>query len=77
MGLCALLKSKGQPITDHEGPERYSSIPSLISALYGDRWLMSCPSHFTHRKQRQYQFYKRLGGPQGQSGQILEVTANN
>jgi hypothetical protein len=63
---------KVRPITGHEGPEvewRYSSTLSLTSALDGGGRSTPHPGHFTRGKAR-YPLYRRLGGPQGLSGQV-------
>jgi hypothetical protein len=65
------------PRTGHKGPEgeyRYTSTLSLTSALDGGGWSMPHPSHFTSRKETQYPFYRRLGGPQGRSGRVLKIS---
>jgi hypothetical protein len=64
------VKGKVHTRTGHKGPEgewRYSSTVSLTSALDGSGWSMPRPSCFTTRKETQYPFYRKLGGPQGQS----------
>ena len=35
---------------------------------------MSHPSHFTPGKETQYPLYRRLGGPQGQSGELQKIS---
>ena len=72
-------KGKGRvhPRTGHEGPEeehRNSSTLSLTSALDRGGWSTPRPGHFTPRKQTRYPLYRRLGGPQGQSGQVITFT---
>jgi hypothetical protein len=32
------------------------------------------PPGFTHDKQTRYQLYKKLGGPQGQSGRVRKIS---
>jgi len=70
-----ITKCKGevQPTTDHEGPEGESRYSSTIhsSALDGGGWLTPRPGRFTPKKEILNPFYKRLGGPQGQSGRVL------
>jgi hypothetical protein len=46
---------------------------SFSSALGGGGGLKPCPSRFIPRKETQYPLYRRLGGPQGQSGQLLKT----
>ena len=46
-------RNKAHPRTGHEDPEgekRYSSTPSLTSALDGDVWSMPRPGSFTRGK---------------------------
>jgi len=69
-------KGKVHPRTGHEGPEgeeRYSSTLSLTSAL--DEGGSSMPHHscFTPRKKTRYPSYRRLGEPQGWSGQVWKI----
>jgi hypothetical protein len=70
------VKAKFTPRTGHEGPEdeyRYSSPLSLTSVLDGGRWAMPYPGHFTPGKDTWYPLYRRLGGPYGQSGQVINL----
>ena len=65
-------KSKVHPITGHEGPEvewRYSSTLSLTSALYGGGLSTPRPGRLT-----KYPLYRRLGGPQGRSGEVRKIS---
>jgi hypothetical protein len=70
-------KGKIHPITSHEGPEReremYRSTPSLISALdeVGGHLhaLVALPT-----VKAPYPLYRRLGGPQGQSGLVRKTS---
>ena len=50
-----------------KGEQRYNSSSSLTSELDGGRWLTPRPDRFTPWKETHYQFYRRLGGPQGRS----------
>jgi hypothetical protein len=62
--------------TGHKSPQwkqNYSSTLSLTSALHVGGWSMPCPGHFTPRKEAQYPMYRRLGGPQGQSGWVQKI----
>ena len=52
----------------------YSSTVSLSSALYGGWWLTPRLGCFTPRKQTHYSLYRRLGEPQGQSGQVRKMS---
>jgi hypothetical protein len=36
---------------------------------------MPRPDRFTHRKETWYRLYRRLGGPQGRSGQVRKMSA--
>jgi hypothetical protein len=72
-----LVYSKVQPITGHEGPEgeyRYSFIFSLNLVLNGDGWLTPYTGCFTPGMETQYPSCGRLGGPQGQSGQVRKIS---
>jgi len=40
----------------------------MTAALEGGEWSAACPSHALPSGTTQYPFYRRLGGPQGQSG---------
>jgi len=35
---------------------------------------MASPGHFTPGKETQYPLYRRLGGPQGQSGRVQKIS---
>jgi hypothetical protein len=45
----------------------------LTPALHRDKWLKPRPSRFTLWKQTRYLLYRRLGGPQGQSGRVRKI----
>ena len=69
-------KGKVHPTTGHkgqEGEQRYSFTFSLTSVLNGGGWSTSRPSRFTPRKKTQNSLYRRLGGPQGQSGWVRKI----
>ena len=69
-------KGKVHPITGHENPEveqRYNSILSLTSALYGVGGQRHAPAALAPRKTR-YPLYRRLGGLQGRSGQVRKIS---
>jgi hypothetical protein len=71
------IKGKGHPRAGHEGPEGdeiYSSTLSLTSALDADGWSKPRPGRFTPRKENRYPFYRRLGGFQGQSEWVREIS---
>ena len=64
------IKGKVHPRTGHEGLERekrYSSTLSLNSGLDGVGGQSHAPAVLPPGKTR-YPLYRRLGGPQGQSG---------
>jgi hypothetical protein len=42
--------------------------------LDGGGWLAPRPGRFTHRKESRYPLYRRLGGPQGRSGQVRKIS---
>jgi len=66
----------GHPKTRYKGPEgeeRYSSTLSLTSTLDMSGWSMPCPGRSTPGKETQYPLYRRLGGPQGQSGWVQKI----
>jgi len=66
---------KVHPVTGHEGPEeewRYSSTLSLNSALDGVGGQRHAPVALPLGKTR-YPLYRRLGGPQGRSGQVRKI----
>jgi rRNA maturation protein Nop10 len=66
------VRGQGHPRTHHEGPEgeqTYSSTLFLTSALDGGGWSKPRPDRFSPEKTR-YPLYRRLGGPQGRSGQV-------
>ena len=67
---------KIHPTTGHEGPEgkyTYSSTLSLTSALDGGGWSTPRPGRFTPKKDP-VGSYRRLGGPQGQSGGVRKIS---
>ena len=75
--MCTITKFKFHPRTSHEsleGEKRYSSTLSITSALDGSGWSTPRPSLFTPGKKTQCLLYRRLGGPQGQSGQVRKMS---
>ena len=42
--------------------------------LDGSGWLTPRPDRFTARKETRYPLYRRLGGPQGRSGWVREIS---
>ena len=70
-------KGKGHPIRGHEGPkgeQMYSSTLPSTSTLDGGGWSTPRPGRFTPRKETRYPLNKRLGGPQGLSGRVREIS---
>jgi len=70
------IKGKGHPRTWHKGPEgeyRYSSTLSLTSALDGVGGKRHAPAALSPGNTR-YPLYRRLGGPQGRSGQVRKIS---
>ena len=73
----SIWKGKVHPRTGHEGPkgeQRYSSTLSLTSALDGGCQSLPHPGHFFPGKETLYPLYRRLGGPQGQSGWVQKIS---
>jgi hypothetical protein len=69
-------KGKGHPITGHEGSDgekRYTSTLYLISALDVVGGQRHAPAALPPGKTR-YLLYRRLGGPQGRSGQVRKIS---
>jgi len=56
-----------------EGRVEFSFTLSLTLSLDG-RWSMPHPNCFTPGKVTWYPLYRRLGGPQGQSGQVWKLS---
>ena len=70
------MKGKFHPRTGHEGPEgeyRYSCTLFLTSALDGVGGQRHAPAALPPEKTR-YPLYRRLGGPQGRSGQVRKIS---
>jgi hypothetical protein len=71
------VKGKDHPTTCHERPkeeQRYSSTLSLTSAL---DWGVGSQRHATAALlpgKTRYPLVRRLGGPQGQSGQMRKIS---
>ena len=65
------------PFIGHEGPQaeqRYSSTLFLNSALEGGEGSASRPCRSLTPGKTRYLFYRRLGGPQGRSGQVCKIS---
>jgi hypothetical protein len=77
--VCSIIqygKVKVYPRKDHEGPDgeyRYSSVLSLTSRLDGVHGQRHTPAALPLGKTR-YPLYRRLGGPQGRSGQVRKIS---
>jgi hypothetical protein len=54
--------------------ERYSSTLYLTLALDESGWSTPRPGRFTAGKETRYPLYRRLGGPQGQSGWVRKIS---
>jgi hypothetical protein len=50
--------------------------PPRASALEGGVWSASCPDRFLLPGKTRYPLYRRLGGPQGRSGQVRKISPN-
>jgi hypothetical protein len=76
--LKAAERYKIHPVTGHEGPEseqRQVKLYSFINlVLDGGGWSSSRPCRFTPGKGTLYPLYRRLGGPQGQSGWVQKIS---
>ena len=53
---------------------KYGSTLSLASELDGGGWLKPRLCRFTPGKQTRHSFYRRLSGPQGQSGRVSKIS---
>ena len=74
---CKKSKGKVHPRRGHEGPEgeyRHRSTFPLTLVLDGGGWSMQRPGHFTPEKETHYPLYRRLDGPQGQSGWVQKIS---
>ena len=70
---CKLKFSPQQAMKAHRGSRGITTL-SLTLALDEGGWSTSCPGHFTPWKETRYPFYRRLGGPQGRSGQVQKIS---
>ena len=68
-GTEALYRSYGP-----QGEQRYSSILSLTTALERGEGPASCSGRFLLPGKSRYPLYRRLGGPQGTSGQVRKIS---
>jgi len=46
----------------------------LTTAVEGSEWLAACPGRSLLPGKTRYPFYRRLGGPQGRSGQVRKIS---
>ena len=69
-------KRKVNPKTSHDGPEgeNYRSTPSLTLALDGAGWSTPRPGRFNPGKETWYPLYGRLGGLQGRSERVRNIS---
>ena len=77
--ICYGTRPYGQvsPFTGHEGPQgeqRYSSTLFQTSALEGGEGSASRPGSTLPPGKTRYPLYRRLGGPQGRSGQVRKIS---
>ena len=76
LAVCALraiidtVKGKGHPRTGYEGPEGGVEVELYSFFNLGDRW---GPAALPTGKTR-YPLYRMLGGPQGRSEQVREIS---
>ena len=67
-------KGKVIPLQDLCGPAQ--RVGRGIALLFHDcgtrsaEWSAACPSHTLPQEKTRYPFYRRMGGPQGRSGQV-------
>jgi hypothetical protein len=75
--LSILGKDKVHLRTGHEDPDweyRYGSTLSLTSVIDENGWSTPRSVGFTSGKGTRHPFYRRLGGPQGQSGRARNIS---
>ena len=71
--MCGIVRpGRGRETSKKEW--RYSSTVSLTSALDIGWWLTPRPERFTPGKETRYPLYRRLGGPNGQSGRVRKIS---
>jgi hypothetical protein len=74
---CLLHAGRFHPFIGHEGPYvqyRYSSTLFLTSALEGGEGSAPRPGRTLPPGKTRYLLYRRLGGPQGQSGLVRKIS---
>ena len=52
----------------------YNSTLSLTSVLDAGSWSTPLPGRFNPSKETRYPLYRRLGGPQGRSGRVGNIS---
>ena len=75
-GTEALYRYSGsvQAVRPTGGVHLHSSTLSLTSAPHVGGWSTPRPGRFTHGKVTRYPLYRRLGRPQGRSGQVRKIS---
>ena len=71
-----LLVSESDPDTDPVWPREWVDVyhySSMTAALEGDEWSAVRPGRTLPPGKTPYPFYRRLGGPQGRSGQAKNL----
>jgi hypothetical protein len=73
------LQSEKREVHPYNLPRRPRGLEVQLYSLFkfGSRWggwLTPGARRFTRRKKTRYAFYRKLGGPQGRSGQAREIS---
>jgi hypothetical protein len=71
------IRGQGHSVTGHEDPEgeeKYSSTPSLTSALDGCGGQRHAPAAVRSGKKTFYPLYRRLDGSESQSGGVRKIS---
>ena len=77
VNASTIMVGRFHPFIGHKGPQgeqRYSSTLFLTPALEGREGSASCPGHILPPGKTRYPLHKRLGGPQGRSGQVWKIS---
>ena len=69
------VKVKVKLILEQAKKTQRGSTISLTSALNESGWLTPRPGRFTPGKETRYPLYRRLGGPQGRSGRVRNISS--
>ena len=75
--LAQFKLGRFHPFIGHKGPQgeqRYSSTLFLTSALEGGGGSVSRPCRTLPPGKTRYPLYRRLGGPEGRSGQVRKIS---